>query len=416
MSDVFGGYTRADVKVCRITSITTRKSAEINRIVSSIDVFMSIYEPTVTAVMVIEDTTGLIYDLPIIGEEVVSLEVETPNMPAISKTFYVYGAPEIEQDSNNTKTRITLHLVSIDHIRGISNLIEHGMKDTLGELVKNILTNDIKTPAPIYVEPTKGIETFAPAGWNIWETIDILRQRAVSVKYDSPYLFFEDNQGYNFVSVEGLIEKKKAEKEPVKITSIPFNPGAGEGADKSTLTDSQYRNVDSFRIVEKANIASTINNGGMSNSTQVFDILQKAVTTIDRHVKDFSATIKQPLDDAYNAQHSELWTSVIKAPVIKYLIPFDSTNGSEFVSQYGQRRMFHKHFNSLRVGFTMYGDTSLNPGDLLNISIPRTINDESDDVQLSGNFIVSHLRHVIVDGEMLTMVEANRFGFVGSVV
>lgn len=416
MSELFQGYTKVAVKTCRITSLSSKKTAEINKIVNSIDIFMSIYDATMKAILTIEDKSGLIYDLPIVGEELVSLEIETPNKPAINKTFYVYAILDIQQEPNNSKTKITMELVSIDHMRGISRLVEHGMKTTLSSMVKNILTDTVKTPAKVNVEDSKGIETIAPAGWNAWQTIDVLRQRAVGVKYHSPYLFFEDNDGYNFVTVEGLIEQKKAKGDPIKITSIPFNPGAGEGSGKSTLTDTQYRNVDDFRIIEKADMASNINNGGVSNKTIVLDIMEKKVKVINRSMKDFTDSIRQPLDDKFNPQHSDLWNDVIPTPPVKYFLPIDSSNVSEHAEHYGMRRMFNKIFNSIRVGFSMYGDSSLNPGDILYIQVPRTINNEVDDIQLTGNYMVSHIRHTIVDDEMMTLVEANRFGLAGKVL
>lgn len=383
---------------------------DIRRILASIDVFMSIYDATCTAIVKINDTSGIVYDFPICGQEVIALELESPNLKPLKKTFYVQSVSDIVQKPNNTTTDITLHLVSIDHMFGLGKLVEHGLKDTVSNMVSNVLKTVLNTDQSTNIEPSKGIEMFSPTGCNVWETIATLKQRAVSVRYNSPYLFFEDGVGYNFLSVEYLIEQKKKNNDIVKISAIPYTTSYTEDGSKPSLSLNQYRNVENFRVISKTNIASEINNGAVSSKTIVLDVLNKTAKTITTDGSSFSENIREPLDKKYNHQYSNTLKDMIKTPPVKYFMPFDSTNKSEFQELYGHRRMFTKLLNSIRVGYTMYGDTSINPGDLVYVQNPRTIHDESVDKQLTGNYIVSHIRHTIIDGGMMTNVEAVRFG------
>ena len=65
------------VEECKIVS-TTGQVYDINDIVEEINIFENIYTATVSGDIVIKDTTNIVQNLPIIGEERLILKIQTP--------------------------------------------------------------------------------------------------------------------------------------------------------------------------------------------------------------------------------------------------------------------------------------------------------------------------------------------------
>lgn len=413
----FRGFSQVDIDEIRITSLASNKTAEISRIVKHLEIIQSLFDPTIVGVALIDDPTGSIYDLPLLGEEVLHISFKTVGGKPFTKDFWVSKVPNIDRDPNMQKQSFELHFSSLEQLRAITTMIDRGFKSTLSSSISNIITNDLKSPKPLNLETTKGIETIIIPTWNIWDTVEFFRGRAVSDKYHSPYFFFEDTKGFNFVSAEYLIEQKKKANNIVEITANPFQVGAGEGPDKSTIDNSYYRNAENFRIINKTDTASLINAGGISNRTQIFNVLEKSLKNVDMDFKEFAnSVVKQSLDDTYNAHHSQTLKTLLDVPVVRYTMSYDKGNHSHFMDNFSSRQMFTKHLNDIAVSFTLYGDSEMTVGDILNIKIPRVADSPDEDQQLTGNYIIGRLRHSISDDQMFTQVEAYRYGHATKVV
>lgn len=413
----FGGFSRVSIENIRLTSITSKKSADITRLVKRIDIQQSILDPTMVGTMVIEDPTGIVYDLPLIGEEILSVSLKSEISGAeLQKDFFIHKPSDIQRNPSQQTQVFTLHFVSLDHIKAISTIIEQGFNLLLSDIVENILTSKLGSTNNI-IEPTRGTETLIIPGWNILDSIEFLRQRAVSSTYDSPYFFFETLDGFNFVSLEYMIEKQKDSNNIINVTAQSFNMGAGEDANKTTIDISQYRNAENFHIIKKTDTAALVNSGGISSRTRVYNVLEKQMYNVDVDYQQFATdVVKKPLDKTYNPHHSNFLKGITPTPTTRFTVPFDKTNPSAFANNVGYKQMFNKHLGDNLVSFTLFGDASIKAGSLINIEIPRVSSRPETDEQLSGLYIVSKLNHAISDDQMFTQIEANKFGHMEKVL
>ena len=413
MSDKFPGHSKVTINVARVISIPTNKAVDITRMITMLEVYGSVFDPTMVAVVHITDTTSILYNLPIAGEEVLELEIQSDGTDRpFEKTFFVRKPDDLQFDPNGSVTTLTLHCVSIEHIRGMAKRVSKGVKEQISKTVENILKDDIRTDGEVNVEESEGIETLVLPSLPCWDTIEMLRQRAVSTKYKSPYLFFEDSKGFNFVTVEGLIEQRKKDKPPQTFTSEPYMPTAGDDPHKSSVMERQKKNVENLVILKKADTASFIGRGGAHNRVSVFDPLEKKLERIDTsYDKMKDEIVKQPLDDSFNPHRSARLLEIVSEPTIEYLVPFDAANKSSFMNNVGKRQIFNRHFGDTQLAFTMYSDTTLEPGDVLRLEIPLTTGSPEEDPQLTGNYMVTSFVHRIKDDQMFTDVEVYRFGF-----
>lgn len=407
----FEGHSYVQINEIRINSLVSNKTIDITRLVDKLNIYESLFDPTIIGEIHLTDPTGLLYDLPLLGEEFLFISFNSPKAKPFEKTFWVHKVPHVERDSSMQKHHLTLSFSSIEQLRGITTMIDRGFRGTLSNAVKDIFDRDLKTSKKLVVEQTKGVETIIIPTWNIFDTIEFIRHRAVSDKYHSPYVFFEDHDAFNFMSIEYLIDIKRSANNIVKFTSVPFSPEAGENSAKSTLLSNQYRNVENFHITKKSDTASLINSGGLSSRTQIFDLFEKKMKNVDMDYKEFANNVvKRPIDDKYNSQHSDMLAGMIDVPIIRYTIGYDKYNPSAYHENFNKRTMFAKQLNDISVSFICYGDSELNVGDVIYIQIPRVSQAPNDDSQLTGNYIISRLQHTIDDTNLFTTVEANRLG------
>ncbi len=417
-SNTFKGHGKVSVTRATIISLSSEQSIDLRRMITNIDIYGSIFDPTMVAVISLMDTTSTLYNLPVVGEEIVELEIETDGNEPMSKVFFVHRPEEIQFDPNGSSTSMVLHLISIDQMRAVATKVNLGVKGQLSVHVQHILKDIVRVDdrAVINLEETEGIESIVFPGWNAWESIEFMRKRAVSTKYKSPYLFFEDSKGYCFESAEALIERKKKDKPPETYTVEPFVVEASSDPNKHTVIERQVRNVENFKILSKGNTFQLLNNGGLKNKVQSFNMIRKEVVEVITGYEELKENVRQPLDASFNPQNSSRIKEILGDNTEDYYMSVDNSNLTSSVENHGRQTMFARHMGTLRVSFTMYGNSELDPGDLIRLEIPLTTGSPDEDPQLTGNYIITEFCHHIKDGLMFTDAEACRLGLATSVM
>ena len=206
----------------------------------SIDVYEDLTKPTMYAVLVMLDLVNLIEKLPIIGEEKIEIEVETPGITSPSTfKFRCFKISNIHPLDNSKGLTYFLHCVSEEHLLN-SHVKRDFMSGLVSNMVERIVTTDLATQKQFYFDTTKGIETIVFPNLKPLASIDFLRQRAVSAEDPtSPYVFFENQYGFNFSTIKGLFKKglPKVESEN-RVFNFKQNPSS-----------SSERQAESFRAI-----------------------------------------------------------------------------------------------------------------------------------------------------------------------
>lgn len=411
-SKSFEGFTHVDVKMATLLSIPQEKSVPLKSMLTKLEIYGTVFDPTMVAVFYLNDVSGILQRLPMIGEEVIELEIETPGNAPLEKVFFVHKVSEIGFDPNGSSASIRIDAVALEQVRATSCNVDLGVRGLISDSVKSILKDYVKLEDDIKlnVEDTQGVESYVLPGWNAWESIAFLKRRAVSPRFFSPYLFFEDTQGFNFISVEGLIEQKKRDKPPETYTAAPFQVEVAANPEAGTIRPEQKRNVENLRIVNKASTIEQVNTGGMRNTIQAFNLLRKEVVETQTSYEDLQNNVRAPLDDSFKPIHSGRLKDIIGNGTRRILVPSDNGNVASRTENFGRREMFIRQISDLEIGFDMYGNSSLDPGDVIRLEAPMTTGMQEEDSQLSGNYIITSFCHHISAGNMMTAVEAFRFG------
>ena len=178
---------------------------EISNNIVEINLFENIFSSSLTGSIIFADTNNLTDNLPIIGQEYISIKIITPGMEylAIDFTENVFCLYEVGNKTPATpKSEIVeIKFCSPELLRNERVRVSKSFEDTTDEIVKEVLQNPklINTKKQIFVEKTSGIRKIVSPNYHPFKFIANLARESISVHDNSPhFLFYESIEGYNF--------------------------------------------------------------------------------------------------------------------------------------------------------------------------------------------------------------------------
>lgn len=360
----------------------------------TIDIYEDLMKPTLYAVLVLMDTVGFIEKLPIIGEEKIEIEVETPGISSPSTfKFRCFKVSNIHPLDTSKGVTYFLHCVSEEHLRN-SRVKRDFMTGLVSDMVERIVTRDLATEKPFFFDTTKGIETLVFPNLKPLASIDFLRQRAVSAEDpESPYVFFENQYGFNFSTLRGLFKKglSKVESEN-RVFNYKQNP-----------MSSPERQAESFRaIVDYQNVysgetARNLSKGVYKNVTGIFDLATKKFETQEFILQDKFELLAA--DTAKTIPNTSEWLSTFGSEVQRRFLSVKDGSKPQvyFNNVIGAKNSFVLLMNSDITRVKVPGDTGLAVGQVVKLEMPvldgMTGRKNFDEVT-TGSYLILRLRHM----------------------
>jgi hypothetical protein len=390
-------YEVGDVIIKDITLSNKNTKAEINPSdqISAIDIYEDFNSPTLYAEITFDDKIGLINDFPIIGEELFEITFQTPGLsyPTTYK-FNTYAVSDVQQQMNGKGYTYTLKCVSKEQLTQSNINIVHSYNETINNIVDNIFTRYLETDKIVDIDPCKGNETIVFPKVTPFVAIDIIRKRAVHPKYlSSSFVFFENQDGFNFKCIEQMMEDGKE-----KIGSKKFYYFSNGQKDKNTEA-LMFRSIIEYENIGRTDLTDVIQEGGIKNRVRTFDIFSKKVSdvTFDMTQK-FSQMVGSDKKNTLNISESMI-KDFANEPTFNFFIPKDTNRKENFLeNMMGARLAYQKLFNSNFVRAYIPGDSSIKAGDVIELNLPKasgTTEAKGTDDLVDGNYIVTRLRHNI---------------------
>lgn len=390
-------YEFGDVTIKDITLSNKNTGAEINPSyqISSIDIYEDFNSPTLYAEINFDDKIGLINDFPIVGEELFEITFQTPGLsyPTTYK-FNTYSVSDVQQQMNGKGYTYTLRCTSEEQLTQSNINIVHSYNETINDIVDNIFTRYLKTEKIVNIDPCKGNETIVFPRVTPLAAIDMLRKRAVHPRFtSSTFVFFENQDGFNFKCIEQMMEDGKD-----KIGSKKFYYFSNGQKDKNTEA-LMFRSIIEYENIGRTDITDLIQSGGVKNKVKTFDIFSKKVSdTVFDMTEKFASMVGSGKKSSLNITESMIG-KFASEPTFTYFIPKDTNRKENFLeSMMGARLAYQKLFNSNFVRAYIPGDSSIKVGDVIELNLPKatgTTESKETDNLVDGNYIVSRLRHNI---------------------
>lgn len=397
-------YEPGDVNIIKVVLQKTASGSQLPVDIKPQMLSMSIYEDIEEPSMVVEltmiDSINLVQDYPIVGEEIISVSFFTPGRDNPTKlNFLVYSVESTGTSPTSKGSIYILKGVSPAHYFNSSELVEKSYKDTVDEIVKDIIKTTLQgsqySTKNVNVEKTKGILPLTIPRLKPFQAIDLLRQKAVSAEFASggSFVFFENQYGYQFKSIEGILKEGKQE---VKTKVFTYAPDTGSDNDRKQYS---FRNIIRYNHLGKFDSIEKLNSGIVVNTVQSFDILTKMSETTEFKLSEKAKTFVTTENNARLPNSNEFIEKYSKSAAKKFFMAKDTSRGDDYIhTNIGSKSAYASLLNQNAVRILVHGDNYLSAGDLIELNLPETsgttekkINDRNN----SGNYLITKLRHIL---------------------
>lgn len=391
-------YENGDVNIQQVLMVNKNIKAgiSIKAQVLGFDVFEDVTKPTIYATFQVFDAIGLLESFPIIGEETITVEYGTPGLKTTTYRFKCFEVSNVNEAANRRGKYYTLKCVSEEHLLNGTNIIEQAYNGLVSDTVGGILTQYLNTTKSVFMDDTKGIQKLVFPRLSPLEAIDFCRRRAVSKQYaSSSYVFFENQNGFVFKTVEGLIEQGKK-----TIGSRVFNFISSATVNKEAQRLS-WRTAINHEIMARTDTVQNIDQGAYYAVTNSFDITQKKVTTTtfkaNQQFDKFVTTNKS--DQIPNS--ADFISKYANSTPYRFFIPTDSSRPEQFLNDMLPiRNSYAILLNQNVTRVLANGDSGLVAGDVVQLDFPAQTgftNKKEQNHEVSGNYFVLRIRHVVTN-------------------
>ena len=218
MASALGSSKYAKIDILKTVSTrngrdTKTTTHDIKGKVTNFRYYESLYSPVTTALLVYVDAgDSLKSTIPIKGNERLNFKIEskygTLDFSKEGASMLINSVPEAGKESN--REAVVLPLISTYELKDKSEQIFKKYNNlTVDDSVRRICKNELQAPKDrIFVDSCKNVYDFRGSGKNPIELILRLAKKAVPVKGDPGYFFYETQKGFNFRSVSVLVSQE----------------------------------------------------------------------------------------------------------------------------------------------------------------------------------------------------------------
>jgi len=261
-----------DVTINTIEILAGGTKLDIRNQIANIEFFEDIFSPFITGRIVVSDTQDLVNRMPLIGQEILQVDIETPEMPngKLKGAFYINKMTE-RVALGDTKIGYVLHFISTDAVKDKNNSLEAAKKGFCSNIIQDIVKEDplgLQSTKNLTMTPSMNGTRFVCNKWSPIRAIEFVTERAMNEKGIADYLFYENRDGYNFLGLSELYQQ-----EPIQ-EFIDDN----ESPDGSN-TDRSYKKVAKLFMLEGFNFFQRLNSGMFVNKLSNYDLTTKSYTT-----------------------------------------------------------------------------------------------------------------------------------------
>ena len=404
---------------------------DIREAVQEIQIFEGINYNTLSGTLVMVDAGGLLDRLPITGNEILEFTLHTPGFTLEDesprgynfKTFPMW-VNKIRNISNpNQNARIyALDFYSKERIKDNQRKLCRAFEGPIHETVRVILRNFLKTQKDLLFEQTTPVVKYVIPKKSPLDTIKFLGKESVSEKFEnSGFFFWETSDGFNFKSLEAMISNTAGKaKEPVIEYSNSPKVDSGQLYDTKDGVKGNMTKVFEFNILKRFDTLSNIKQGTYASRLVTYNAFTKEFKNVDfsypheytksNHMgqEQFPDSPYTSIMPVYNYEEGKLLSDF---PEADYMFTSSAIGmhhetkdkepiGTADIENTLQKSKAQKNaFNSFVIELVVPGNTAVTAGSVIKFTtlsgnIPEGKNDLLIDPFLSGNYLVTEVRHL----------------------
>ncbi len=196
----------------------------------NVQIYEDLFSPFITGSIIVRESLDFANLFPLVGEEIVNLEIATPSLgKKLKGQFFIYKMSD--RDTLGDKGVVfQLHIISRESVIDLNKKISKPFSGKVSEIATQILnepTVGLETDKNVIVEPTSNSTKYVSNFWSPVQNLNYLCSNALNRNKSPTYLFFENREGLNFLSLDTLYtpeilqtfvnDKYARDKEPVSV-------------------------------------------------------------------------------------------------------------------------------------------------------------------------------------------------------
>jgi hypothetical protein len=389
---------------CYLTTVDGQQH-EMRYIMTEINVYEDLWSNQTTCDILVNDATNMIQNLPIFGFETLLLEFQTPNKTKFSKTFRLVRITD-RKLIRERQAGYVMHFVSVE---AVTNLKVRVSKSYKGKLISDIVSdlhNNWLNGNTINIETTKYQHHIIIPKLSPCHAINWLATRANSAAYNGAnYLYYEDKNQFNFVSVESLMAQSSVQYYTFQVAAIREDQLGYKPEDLAANNIA----MQSHSFEHYSDILENLQTGMYGNELYTHSNSRKIW-------KDYTFDYPSSFDNyehlyASNLLFDPIFNDNVPDSKLKLHSTGHDQDGYPFLPELWLpcRISQLQQLQNIQVTVTIPGDSDRTVGQVVELRIPSPeppINNEQvNDKYYNGYFLVKALRHKIDTDKYVTIMD-----------
>ena len=390
-----------DVSIDKVQIITSEGFyQDIAAQVINIQYYEDLFSPFISGSLVVKDSLDLVNLFPFVGEEYLELEVSTPSLTRgnIKGRYYIYKLSDRELLGDRSVV-YQLHFISVEAIIDMNKKISKTFSGNVGKMVDYFVKDKVdglQSDKKVYVEETIKDTKFISNFWSPVKCITYLSETAVNREQSPSYLFFENRDGFYFITLNSLYGTQMYQEFTYDKYTRDNNPGAGSVRN----INEEYKRISSISIPTGFDYIDRIKSGMLSSKMISWDQTNKSYAV--KNYNMFDRFDKQNHLNKYPLSSSR---SIFRSNslIINFPRAFANFAGFGDVTNYStiqERLSLMKLAEANKIEITVPGRTDYTVGQKVGIILNKIepIKSEEDDVvdkMFSGYYLISAVNHYI---------------------
>lgn len=360
----------------------------------SFDIYETIYRPGMVLKLTILDPADYLGQQKLSGGEKISMSFNHPGGGAADYEFIVNRVENISSPPGQKSKSYTIEAISEEIFNSRDKYVSKSYDNKqFSQMVEDIFKEFLKSKKDLNIEETKGMQKYVVQRKRPYEAIDEMRKRSVSsTNKSSTYVFFENQKGFHFTTLEKIFKDKKIVKTLVQDSAT----GASFLATKGT-------NIIAVNIPHQNDLAKSTSAGVMNSEYNTFNFF-----TLDYKRKQ---NIKKPEDESKdkgveNRIKSEYVSKHDSEPGRISVMPVSNEKkvglgGKSHIPEATPTQVAYADaLASGVVKMLVYGDSRLIAGSMIEANLitqSDATTPQTGSFSFSGNLLITAVRHMCRD-------------------
>lgn len=399
------------------------KKADIKNVIHTFTVIESMDANSVRGSAQIYDTTGLLYNFPLVGEERIRI---------VTKDFYGFEREDLmisyaitdmrpPSENNDDILEFTLHFVSRDAFSSTKRFVKKSMSGLVSTMAASIFDEFYSAADKEFrIETTTGHQNIIVPNMRPDDALNFLSRRAYSDVDQSSYIrFFENRDRFNFISPGFNFREHPRDSLTYRYVSHPDNTPEGQLSLMTQLISIDYGIA--------ADTAGALVNGKYNSDVLELDILNKRFKHNQFKYLDEYDRYSNPGGDAVKTRNTKKYmeemstdnstTVILRDYGDTDLSPFPQLKAETYNSKsYAHKLAYDYHYRANMISCSIHGRNDLVAGDYIILDLYKFMkvsnSVEKDDVW-SGHYVINSIENVYHENlytQNLTITKAGVLG------